>query len=73
MLRFIIAQMKIESARTKIVIQGMPMMRAVAKSASDGGGFMRMPWPVKIAVESTTKLEDRVAMMGGMRSRRMRP
>ncbi len=43
----------------------------MAKAANGAGGFTFSPRPKLIAVDSTTRPLDRVAMIGGMRSRRI--
>ena len=48
-----------------------PPTIAVVKSASAGGGLMRRPRLYQIAADWKTKLELSVAMIGGMRSKRI--
>ena len=50
----------------------MPATMPVLNSASAGGGLMRRPRLYQIAADWKMKLEERVAMIGGMRRSRIR-
>ena len=52
---------------------GTPSTRLAVNAARPGGGLTLRPRPRVIATESTTRPLDSVAMIGGMRSRRMSP
>ena len=48
-------------------------LRFPVQAASNGGGLMRRPRLYEMAADRIRKLDDSVAMIGGMRSNRISP